>query len=85
MNMTLSDKLYDIRVVKKSPAAVYKESLSLRLGMQTKNYKETIERNCKYILSRSNQVALRCIERYNKRKEKHDYDEEHKIGFINAL
>ena len=77
--------MYKLKIAPKSAEKVYLEAARCKLGASAKHYQEVVEKNCRYILSRNNHKALMCIERYNKRKEKQNYEQENKIGFIDTL
>lgn len=55
-----------------------KKGLDKKLNRSESNYEKSIIKNCEYILSRNSYKALMTIDRYNKRKERNNYEEETK-------
>ena len=85
--MTLREKLNQINKELQpiDRDSILQEGLDIKLGRSEKNYQEAIQRNCMYILSRNNHKAMMAIDRYNKRKEKNNDDEESNYGFIEII
>ena len=78
---TLYDKLIQIRSELIENANVLEEGLDKKLDRTSKAYIDAVNKNCKYILSRSNYKAIMAIDRYEKHKEKSD-EKKDNYGFI---
>ena len=77
--MTLRDKLLNIKkelYLDKSPKEIIKEGIDIKIGRTEDNYNETVKKNCMYILSRSNYKVMMAIDRYNRRKDRINKNEE---------
>lgn len=83
--MTLNDKLNSLYLPIRNPSTLFNKCVSDRLKNSKNNYEYLIEKNCIYILSRNNSKALKALNRYQKRKEKDNYEEENKYGFIETF
>ena len=85
--MTLKDNLLKIKdeLIEKDPDIIYNQGVDIKLGRSEDNYQKAIQKNCEYILSRSNHKVIMALDRYNKRKEKNKDDEKSKFGFIEII
>ena len=87
--MTLRDKLLNIKkelYLDKDPKEIIKEGIDIKIGRTEDNYNETVKKNCMYILSRSNYKVMMAIDRYNRRKDRINKNEENdKYGFVETI
>lgn len=83
--MTLRDKLNSIKITPTRPDALFFRCVKKRLQLSKENYESAIQKNCIYILSRNNLKVIKALDRYQKRKEKNNNEEEIKFGFIETL
>ena len=87
--MTLKDNIRQIKkelYINKTPEQILQEGVELKLGRAENKYNEAIKKNCMYILSRSNYKAMMAIDRYTKRKDKENKNEqEDNYGFIETI
>lgn len=87
--MTLRDKLLNIKkelYLDKNPKEIIQEGIDIKIGRTEDKYNETVKKNCMYILSRSNYKVMMAIDRYNKRKDRINKDEENdKYGFVETI
>lgn len=52
-----------------------KDGVQLKLDRIEENYDHVVERNCDYILSRSNYKVLKALEAFRRKKEKENEEE----------
>lgn len=87
MIMTLKDKLLEIKkeLVILDRNEIFENGVNVKLLRSEENYKNSIENNCDYILSRNNHKAIMAMDRYNRWKEKRINEEKNKYGFIKVI
>lgn len=84
---TASEKLYSIKAELDSAEVAsnsLKEGVDIKLDRAERRYDEIVERNCDYILSRSNYKVFKALTAYEKRRKKQDGKKNHR-GFIEAV
>lgn len=83
--MILRDKLEGIKITPENREKLFFNCVEKRLTLSKQNYEDAVQKNCIYILSRSNLKVIKALDRYQKRKEKNNNEEENKFGFIESL
>lgn len=83
--MTLKDKLISLKIEQYDPTELLINCVSTRLKISKEIYEDKVEKNCMYILSRNNYKTMKALDRYQRRKEKNNYEEENKYGFIESM
>ena len=80
---SLHDTLVEIQKELEPKGEALQKGLDKKLKRTSKAYEKAVQKNCEYILSRSNYKVLMAIDRHEKKKEKEDEDEEEtNYGFI---
>lgn len=87
MTMTLKDKLLEIKkeLIVLDRDKIFEDGVNIKLLRSENNYKNSVENNCDYILSRNNYKAIMAMDRYNRWKEKKINEEKNKYGFIKVI